>query len=303
MPAHTGPLPPTFLIVGAMKGGTTSLHAYMAEHPQVCMSRRKETDFFIAAKRTAIAAKRTAKKDEAWYRRQFRSAPDAAAFGEASPNYTKRHLFAGVPEAIRAGCRPGVKLIYVVRDPTLRAVSHWGHNVIMGREAGTAENLAAVCGRPDSNYVKTSRYAHQLEAYLDHWPLDDVLIVRSEELRADTAAKLRECFAFVGVDPDVVIPSASEQLHVSAEKLRKSWLERHVAHKPTRKWLAPVLPASLTERQPVEVPKATAADVANLRDHLYADADRFRSLTGVTLSGMAASDTTAEPAVPLRKAA
>lgn len=291
MPTQDGPLPPTFLIVGAMKGGTTSLHAYMDGHPDVGMSRRKETDYFIAAKRTA-------NKTEAWYRKQFKAKPDAAAYGEASPNYTKRHLFDGVPEAIRGGCRPGVKLIYVVRDPALRAVSHWGHNVIMGRESASAENLTAVCGKPDSNYVKTSRYAYQLEAFLECWSPDDVLIVRSEELRTDTAAKLRECFAFVGVDPWVTIPSATEQLHVSAKKLRKSWLERNVANKTARRRLAPLLPNRLTERQPVDVPKATDADVANLREHLHADAERFRSLTGVSLAGMGG-----ETAVPLRKAA
>ena len=296
MPATADPLPPTFLIVGAMKGGTTSLHAYMAEHPDVCMSRRKETDYFIAAKRTA-------KKTPAWYRRQFRAKPDAAAFGEASPNYTKRHLFAGVPEAIREGCRPGVKLIYVVRDPAARAVSHWGHNVIMGREDASAANLAAVCEKPDSNYVKTSSYAYQLEAYLRHWPLEQVLVVRSEELRTDTAGQLRKCFAFVGVDPSVEIASANTQLHVSAKKLRKSWLERHVAHKPTRGWLSPILPASLTERQPVEVPKPTAADLANLREHLRADADRFRALTGVALAGMDAESAAGAAPIPLRRAA
>ena len=295
MPKTDGPPPPTFLIVGAMKGGTTSLHAYMDGHPDVCMSRRKETDYFIAAKRSA-------KKDAAWYRRQFRGTPDATAFGEASPNYTKRHLFAGVPEAIREGCRPDVKLIYVVRDPALRAVSHWGHNVIMGREAGTAANLSAACAKPDSNYVKTSRYAYQLEAYLEHWSMNDILVVRSEELRADTAAKLRECFAFVGVDPGIQIASAGEQLHVSSKKLRKSWLERHVAHKPSRELLAKVLPAQIAERQPVDVPKPTGADVAALRDHLHADAERFRALTGVTLAGT--GEPAANPApVPLRKAA
>ena len=190
-----------------------------------------------------------------------------------------------------------MKLIYVVRDPALRAVSHWGHNVIMGREAGTAANLSATCAKPDSNYVKTSRYAYQLEAYLERWSLDDILVVRSEKLRTNTVAKLRECFAFVGVDPDVEIASASQQLHVSSKKLRKSWLERHVAHKPTRKWLRPVLPDAISERQPVEVPKPTDADVANLREHLHADAERFRALTGVTPAGM-------EPApVPLRMAA
>ena len=295
MSSKTGPLPPTFLIVGAMKGGTTSLHAYLDGHPDVGMSRRKETDYFIAAKRDA-------KKTEAWYRRQFRAKPDAAAYGEASPNYAKRHLFAGVPGAIRDACRPGVKLIYVVRDPALRAVSHWGHNVIMGREAGTAANLSATCAKPDSNYVKTSRYAYQLDAYLEHWSMDDVLVVRSEELRTDTAAKLRECFAFVGVDPDVEIASANQQLHVSSKKLRKSWLERHVAHKPTRKWLRPVLPDAISERQPVDVPKPTEADVANLREHLRADAERFRALTGVTLAGMDESVAQVAP-VPLRKAA
>ena len=289
------PLPPTFVIIGAMKGGTTSLHAYMAEHPQVCMSKRKETDYFIAAKRTAV-------KTEHWYRKQFRFEADAA--GEASPNYTKRHLFPGVPEAIVEGCGKGVKLIYVVRDPALRAVSHYGHNVIMGREKKSPADVAA---QPDSNYVKTSRYADQLAAFLPHVPLERILIVRSEELRTDTEAKLRDVFAFVGVRPDVTIPGAIEQLHVSSQKLRKSWLERHVANRKVRRAVKPYLPGPLTKRQPVEVPKASPADVDRLREHLAADAERFAALTGVTLAGMG-WDPSRNPAVvtgpaPLKKAA
>ena len=285
------PLPPTFIIIGAMKGGTTSLHAYMAEHPQVCMSRRKETNFFIAEKRVA-------KRDENWYRRLFRR--EADAYGEASPNYAKKHLFPGVPAAIAAGCRPGLKLIYVVRDPALRAVSHYGHNVITGREKLSPAQVAA---DPDSNYVKTSRYAEQLEAFLPHFPLEDVLIVRSEELRADTERKLRDVFAFVGVRPGVTIPGATEQLHVSSKKLRKSWLERSVKNLRVRKAVKPYLPALLTERQPVEVPKATADDVARLREHLAADAERFAALTGVTLAGMGWEPDAVSAPAPLKRAA
>ena len=69
---------PDFIIIGAMKCGTTSLHHYLSLHPDISVSRRKELDFFVAEENWA--------RGLAWYESQF---PDKGKVrGEASPKYT-----------------------------------------------------------------------------------------------------------------------------------------------------------------------------------------------------------------------
>ena len=103
---------PTFLVIGSMKCGTTSLHDYLARHPDVFMSAVKEVNFFVL--------ERTWDKGIDWYRAQFYGRYQVR--GEASQNYTKRHEFEpGVAERIRS-LLPNVKLIYIVRDPVARFV-------------------------------------------------------------------------------------------------------------------------------------------------------------------------------------
>src|SRR3954463_6324498 len=86
------PMLPNFLIIGAMKGGTTSLYHYLRPHPEVFMPVTKELHFFVAEKNLLLGP--------GWYERRFRGAGDAIAVGEASTDYTKYPLYQGVPERI-----------------------------------------------------------------------------------------------------------------------------------------------------------------------------------------------------------
>jgi hypothetical protein len=179
---------PSFIVIGAMKGGTSSLHHYLRQHPEVCMSRIKETDFFIEARNYA--------KGLDWYRSLF--ADHDKVCGEASPNYTKRHQHRGVPARLRQVI-PDAKLIYLLRDPIDRVVSHYLHNRALGREARSlAEAVGAKSCR--NNYVRTSMYLYQLSPYLRRFGLERILIVTTEDLKDKRAATLKRIFEFIGVD-------------------------------------------------------------------------------------------------------
>ena len=115
---------PTWITIGAMKSATTSLHRYLAEHPDIAVSEPKELDFFIEP--------RYGKLGLDWYRRQFGSA--AIAAGESSVNYTKCHKYPGVAARMHRHL-PDVRLIYMVRDPFDRIESHWVHAVGEGQAA------------------------------------------------------------------------------------------------------------------------------------------------------------------------
>ena len=84
---------PNFLVIGAMKAGTTSLYHYLRDHPQVFMPDTKEVNFFNPL--------RNWRHGVSWYEEQFRAAPaEALAVGEASTSYTKYPWVKDVPERI-----------------------------------------------------------------------------------------------------------------------------------------------------------------------------------------------------------
>src|SRR6056297_2788047 len=107
-----------------MKGGTTSLYRYLGEHREVGISSEKEINFFRTEEEF--------QKGQEWYKKLF--ANDKKIVGEASPDYTKRHLYPGVAERINS-LLPNVKLIYILRDPLERIISHYVHNYAQGRES------------------------------------------------------------------------------------------------------------------------------------------------------------------------
>lgn len=134
---------PDFLIIGAMTGGTISLYQYFASHPDIVPSAIKETDFFLTEDNFS--------KGFDWYKSQFRKNVKLAF--EASPNHSKRHIFPGVSSRITS-VLPDVNLIYVLRDPVERVVSHYVHNCAHGRES---RPFLDVISDPDSNYIKTTK--------------------------------------------------------------------------------------------------------------------------------------------------
>jgi hypothetical protein len=181
---------PTFLLIGAMKAGTTSLYHYLSAHPQVVTSRYKAPEFFVEESNWHRGID--------WYRRQFPAVgPDILAIGEASNVYTKYPRYRGVPERIAAHL-PDVRLIYAVREPVARIRSHYQTRVAEGSE--TAPFAEAVFADPI--YLDYSRYALQMEQYLEHFPREQLLVITSEDLRTSREDTMRKVYEFIRVDPN-----------------------------------------------------------------------------------------------------
>jgi hypothetical protein len=209
---------PTFLIIGAMKAGTTALFRYLNAHPAVGRSRLKEPHYFDRHYEDGAAA----------YRRQFPPVTFALRvraregvrpqIGEASPDYL---FFPHVPARVRA-FDPGLKLIAVLRDPVDRAYSHYQHNRRKGREDGVTFEQAIELEpeRVDAewercladpsywsdavwrqSYLGKSRYAEQLQRWLEHFPRGQLHVVSSADLAAEPAAVVDECLRFLGLPP------------------------------------------------------------------------------------------------------
>ena len=201
---------PTFLIIGGMKAGTTSLYHYVRDHPQVFMPKYKALEFF--------AGGAAWDRGVDWYRKQFAAAPaDALALGEASNVYAKYPTYPGVPERI-AELVPDARLLYLVREPIERIRSHYQHRVSEGREHLPFERAVL----DDPIYLAYSSYAMQIEQYLAHFARRQLLVIRNEDLRAERRATMRRVYSFLGVDPEWVSPDLDREFFQTGDRPARS---------------------------------------------------------------------------------
>ena len=218
---------PDFLIIGAMKCGTTSLHYYLNCHPEISMSTEKELDFFIE--------NRWRKKGVDWYKSQFKGT--ARIYGEASPNYSNYPKWKGIPQRIYS-LKPDLKLIYVLRDPIERMISHYIHNYDHGRE-----NLSfpeAIINHQD--YVFRSSYYLQLAQFLEYFSSENILIITTEELSNFPQKTLESVLSFLNVSEDTSMIPYQKTLHTSVYKRRKNKLGNAIAKTQLMKQISSLPP-------------------------------------------------------------
>jgi hypothetical protein len=203
---------PDFLIIGAMKAGTTTLHAYLKRHPEINMALLKEPNFFSGPERF----KGKWNLGEHWYRTLF--GDESGLTGEASTSYTKFPRGKRVPERIRS-LNPNAKLIYLVRHPVDRAISHYLHSVLADREMRTIhDSLLKATG---SNYVEVSCYYLQLEQYLPFFPRENICALSSESLWQKPREVLPIVAEFLGIDEGAFSFAKARQDNSTGTKLSK----------------------------------------------------------------------------------
>lgn len=196
---------PDLIVIGAQKCGTTSLHHYLAAHPEISMSRPKELDYFVAEHNWG--------RGRAWYESHFEC--DTVIRGESSPSYTNFPEYRGVAERM-ARLVPNAKLVYLVGDPIRRIVSHYIHHYAVG---GTRLPIDEAVGDPeDSVFVAHSLYHRQLARYLRVFPASSILAVAQEDLLEDRRATLARVFGFLGVSASFTSPAFERLHHRSAPK-------------------------------------------------------------------------------------
>jgi len=177
---------PNFIIIGGLKCGTTSIHHYLGVHPEINMSKPKELNFFAAEQNWDLGFD--------WYKGRFDDR--FKVNGESSPHYTNRPRFNGVAERIHQHT-PDVKMIYMVRDPIKRILSHWVHATGAGYETREFEETLAL---PDTSYIQRSMYWMQLQPYLEYFGKDQIEIITQEELGSDRDGTMKKAFTHLGVD-------------------------------------------------------------------------------------------------------
>jgi len=257
---------PNLIVIGAAKSGTTSLHRYLAVHPEIQMSAVKELRFFQDPRALE-------RRDE--YARFFDGR--AAVRGEATPAYTYHPLIPDVPERIRATV-PDARLIYVVRDPVERAIAAYAEARANDKEDRTADEALRDPQDDYSPYLAPSRYGMQAERFLDHFPREQLLVVHQRDLLGRRLETMRRIFRFLGVDEDFESPDFAEEANTRAGKRRRNWAGRalhrsrllRVAQRlPDRPRALLLRPLRRLTSQPIEV--AVSPDVRARLDQSLGD--------------------------------
>ena len=243
---------PNFLVIGAARSGTTSLHHYMRVHPEIFMSPVKEPNFFaFEGERFDVQHEapgwrhwsRHSTPHPAEYRTLFRHVKAEKAIGEASPSYMRSP---GAAERIRRTI-PGARLIAILRDPAERAYANY-----MGRlRDGTERNQDAhdaICGAlsgqgPDWRrevYIDLGFYHARLRPFYDRFDRDRIRVVLFDDFVRDRHAVLRELFSFLGVDP-AFEPDTSIVYNSSGRivnpLLRFAWTNSNALRARVQPWL------------------------------------------------------------------
>jgi hypothetical protein len=196
---------PNFFLVGAAKAGTTSIYAYLSQHPEVFFPVIKEPHFFTQVhpaphQRFLIEAvtKRSA------YLRLYANAAHHSLIGDASPSYL---WHPEVPQRIRAQV-PHAKVVIILRDPIERAHSHYLMDYREGAQSRQFyEALLEDMNRSEKGwgvsylYYELGLYAKQVQRYLETFKTERVKVLMFEDFRRDAKAVLYEIAAFLGLDP------------------------------------------------------------------------------------------------------
>lgn len=278
---------PNFIVIGAMKAGTTSLYHYLRQHPQVFMAPEKEPHFFTE--------EHNWHRGRAWYEALFEGADAALAVGEASTGYSKFPIYLDVP-ARMAKILPEARLIYLMRDPIDRIQSHYLHRTAIREDHHLLQPEDRSFRRAvtsDPSYVSFSMYATQIEQYLAFFPREQMLLLTAEELRHARRPTLRTVFRFLGIDPDYVGTEQQHEFKRTDGRTMRKPLARRVRRLPGYERLGRWAPRSLRAlHYRISTAPATKDQAplpldlrAHLEDLLREDVRRLRAYMPADFSG------------------
>ncbi|MGP1375873.1 MAG: sulfotransferase family protein, partial [Almyronema sp.] len=200
---------PDFIIIGAMKCATTTLHEQLVAQPHIFMSTPKEPNFFSDDDQYAQGMD--------WYFNLFAAATATDLCGEASTHYTKLPTYPHTIERLKQQV-PQAKLIYMMRHPIDRLVSHYIHEwtqCVISTDINTA-----IAQHPE--LVAYGQYSFQLKPFFEAFGTQQILPVFFERFCAYPQAELERICQFIGYSQPPVWQDAHERGNASSERMRRS---------------------------------------------------------------------------------
>ena len=275
---------PDFIIIGGQKCGTTSLHQYLQQHPDIAMSKWKELQFFADPKVWDRGLK--------WYASNFEFSE--ALTGEASPQYSWQPFAAEAPKRMHSVV-PGAKLIYIVRDPIDRVLSQYSDYLHQSWEELELDVLIRNFAKRPNLYLEPSRYYSQIEAYLKYYKAESLRVWTMEDLSAEPLRVMKEIFAYLGVDSSFTSDDWTRPRNPQQGKRRPHALVRMLMTKGARpeRWVRERFPAFMEQPlvrlihrtgTPIERPQLNPEQEAIMLDIFRDDVRKLRDYTGLTLA-------------------
>ena len=206
---------PNFLIIGAAKSGTSSLYAYLKQHPQIYLCPIKETNFFafegeeinfpgLRQNESTKSYQAGFKTDLESYQQQFKPKASEIAIGEVCPSYL---YIPKAAERIKYYI-PNAKIIIILRDPIQRAYSNFLHHIRDRVECydNFTEALEAEKWRIKKSwwwgfhYLNVSLYFEQVKRYFDLFDSNNIRVYLYEDFKTNSLYILKNIFQFLEVD-------------------------------------------------------------------------------------------------------
>lgn len=243
---------PDFLVIGAARAGTTALYEALKDHPEVCLTATKETNYFSSKDQELNVVGPGAEFINnsitrlADYQAQYKAAKQGQMLGEICPLY----LFVpAAPGNIREAV-PDVKLIVSLRNPIDQAFSHFlyaRHHAIEPeadflRVLDLEEERLNAGWQPLFGYSRFPRYGEQLARYLDLFPRENLLVMDYADFRTDNQAFLAEICRFIGVD-DTYRPDVGGSVNAGGTP-KNRWLQELIMRPNVLTAPARVMPVS-----------------------------------------------------------
>ena len=182
---------PDYLVIGAMKCGTSTVCAYLEDHPGAFMVPGLDPGYFSD---DAVHA-----RGPDWYAGLFADARPGQPRGEGSNGYAAGALYPQAPARIAAAI-PEARLIYMVRHPIRRIVSAWIQNRVDQGDEVPPTLDRAVAERPDT-FVDQSLYWRNLQRYRALFPDERIFVGFMEDMAADRTAFFAALTGFLGIEP------------------------------------------------------------------------------------------------------
>ena len=294
---------PNFLIAGAGKAGTTSLHDYLGQHPDIHMSSFKEPNYFVP---------NYGYNDWDRYLSLFHGARGEKAIGESSTGY----LYCEESPSWIKSVLGNVKIVLILRNPARRAASLYWWMVREGYE--DAPSFASALELESSRindpafpetcsefhhsyyYHATGLYTDQVRRFFETFGRDNVRIYIFEEFAADPRAICRDIFEFLEVDPDFEPTIAiHNESRIPASPSLQFWLRnrapRYLFFLPARlrrKFLNSVMTLNTNRGS---TPRRDATVEARLLERYRDDIRELERILGRDLSLWYEEETAAEP--------
>lgn len=276
---------PDFLVIGALKAGTTSLHFYLKQHPAIYMAEPKETRFFAYDAENPDHRAKVPRVFPVTSLEQYRSlfagaGPDQLA-GEASPQYLNSPIAAARIKEVM----PEARLIVSLRNPVESIYSSW---LMDARAGGTSRDLEEDARR-EAPWLKSCFYYEKLARFWERFDPRRIKVILFDEFKREPVRTMQEVYAFLGVDA-AFAPDTS-QVHNRGGLPRHRALHKLLTNSTLRRRLAPLLPERVRRRasalrqanlvRPPEPSRETRERLAAL----YAeDVNRLGTLIGRDLS-------------------